>query len=98
MTAQTVGKNPSGRRQERTKMRARLKLTHPDVGELSVFTDNLSDGGLFILQGDHTLPGVGEVVQLQVQDVPVEAPILTAKVVRQVEEGIGVMFIDTNES
>lgn len=97
MITQASVKDPSGRRHERTKMRARIKLMHPSTGDLSVFTKDLSDGGLFIFSEDHALPNTGEVIQLQVQDVPVEAPILNAKVVRRTEKGIGVMFLDFNE-
>jgi hypothetical protein len=75
-------------------MRARLKVIHPNVGSLIVFIADISDGGLFILHGGHTLPDVGEHINVQIQDVPVEAPMLTAKIVRKTNEGIGVMFVD----
>ena len=94
MNAQALVKDPNGRRQERTKIRARLKLTHPMTGEVSVFTDNLSDGGLFVLGGNRTLPAVGEIVQLQLQGLPVEAPVIKARIVRKNENGIGVMFLE----
>lgn len=98
MAAQNLAKNPSGRRHERTKLRARLKLTHASLGSVVVYSADLSDGGLFALQAEHALPDVGEIVQLQVQDVPVEAPILHAKVVRKNEDGIGVMFLEPEAS
>lgn len=91
-------KNPSGRQHERTKMRARLKMIHPVVGGLLVYTRDLSDGGLFILSGQHSLPEVGEIIKVQIQDVPVEAPILTAKIVRKTEDGIGVMFLQEDQA
>jgi len=97
MDAQVRPKNPSGRRHERTKMRAKIKLIHPAVGEVLVFCADLSDGGLFILQGEYVLPDIGAIVQLQVQDVPVEAPILTAKIVRRTNDGVGVMFLDADD-
>ncbi len=94
MNSQALVKDPSGRQQERTKIRARLKLMHPDTGEVSVFTDNLPDGGLFVLGGSRPLPAVGEIVWLQLQGLPVEAPVVKARIVRQNEMGIGVMFLD----
>ena len=86
--------NPNGRQHERTKMRARIKLMRPSGGNMVVYCADLSDGGIFVLQGDDVLPDVGAVVQLQVQDLPVAAPILTAIVVRKTSDGIGLMFID----
>ena len=97
MEARVQSKNPNGRRYERTKMRARIKLMHSSLGEVLVYCADLSDGGLFLLQGDKALPETGETVQLQVQDVPVEAPILTAKIVRRNNEGVGVMFLEADE-
>lgn len=96
MSAEALLKNPNGRQHERTKLKARLKLIHHTMGEATVFTADLSDGGLFILRGDGELPDVGEIIQLQVQDVPVEAPVLRAKIVRKNTDGVGVMFVDRN--
>lgn len=79
-------------------MRARLKMIHPVVGGLLVYMSDISDGGLFILDGGNELPDPGEIIKIQIQDVPVEAPVLTAKVVRKTNEGIGVMFLDEDNS
>lgn len=89
--------NPSGRQHERIKMRARLKMVHPAVGDLLVYTSDLSDGGLFIEYAGNPLPEVGELVRIQLQDVPVEAPVLTAKIVRKTEDGVGVMFVGEDQ-
>jgi len=94
LTKNPSGNNPSGRRHERTKMRARLKMIHPQVGDLIVFIADISDGGLFILHGGHTLPDIGELIKVQIQGLPVEAPVLTAKIMRKTDEGIGVMFLN----
>lgn len=81
------------RRHMRTKLRARIKLRHPSVGEVVVHTGDISDGGVFIHAGDAELPPVGSEVKVQVQDLPVDAPELDARIVRMEHDGIGLEFI-----
>ena len=94
MTAQNGLKvDASGRQHVRTNMRVHIKLLHESVGEISVHTDNMSDSGIFIIQADGMeLPGIGEMVTIQVQDMPVEAPQIEAEVVRVTKDGIGLRF------
>jgi hypothetical protein len=61
-------------------------------GETLVYTQDLSDGGLFVLSEGKTLPKVGEIVQVQVQGALIDAPVLEAEVMRVTNEGIGLMF------
>ncbi len=68
-------------------------MIHPSVGEVLVYSDDLSGGGVFVLADGMQLPGIGEMVQIQVQDLPVEAPLLKAQVMRAENEGIGLMFV-----
>ncbi len=86
--------NQSGRKHLRTKIRAQLKIAHPAFGEAIVSIENLSDGGIFIPACDQAFPEVGEILNVQVQDLPVDAPVLKAKIVRSNKEGIGLMFVE----
>lgn len=82
------------RKYVRSKLKADIKLTHPDTGELSLHTADISDGGAFVLAEGNTLPGVGQHVSVQVQGIgDGEAPVVTMKVVRSDTTGIGLAFI-----
>jgi hypothetical protein len=80
------------RRHLRTKLRARIKLKHAN-GEVIVETGDISDGGVFIEANGVELPPVGTEVKVQVQDLPVEAPELSARIVRMEANGVGLEFI-----
>lgn len=81
------------RRHIRTNLRTRIKLIHPSCGELIVHTGDLSDGGVYIHADGQQLPEMGERVQVQVQDLPIEAPLIEAKIVRADAEGVGLEFV-----
>lgn len=89
---------PNQRQHPRTPMRCRIKISHPDVGELYGFTRDLSDGGVFVENADLTCLPPGTQVKGQVQDMPIEAPILAMLVQRAIPgEGIGLAFIDEED-
>lgn len=77
-----------------------VKLTDTSGSEIILKSQDISDSGLF-LRGEHSaLPEVGEVVVIQLAslvagDAPRE---ITAKVVRQNNEGIGLEFLLDNEN
>lgn len=79
----------------RTMMKARIRINHPDLGEVFGHTRDLSDGGVFV---DNPLLAnlePGTEVSGQVQDMPFEAPVLRMVVQRVVSgEGAGLAFID----
>ena len=77
----------------RTNLRARIKIRHPSVGELIVHTGDISDGGVFIFSEGQALPPPGAAVKVQVQDLPIDAPELDARIVRMDPEGVGLEFI-----
>ncbi len=83
----------NGRRHVRTTLRSRIKLIHPLVGEIILHTNDLSDSGVFVVAEGQELPRLGETVHIQVQDLPVEAPIIEAKIVRRTDIGAGLEFI-----
>ena len=71
-------------------------MTHPDVGNLSLQTGDISDGGAYVYTGEHPIPAVGEIVSVQVQGMGQgEAPEVKMKVVRSDKHGIGLAFVDS---
>ncbi|MFO7705272.1 MAG: PilZ domain-containing protein [Halopseudomonas sp.] len=84
------------RQHPRTPMRCRIKISHPAVGDLYGFTRDLSDGGVFVENPDLVALPAGTEVRGQVQDMPIEAPILAMVVQRAIAgEGIGLAFLDS---
>lgn len=89
--------NSSGRNRRqhvRTKLRTQIKLTHPELEESIWSTGDISDGGVYLLAEGKQTPALGDVVKIQVQNLPVEAPVVEARVVRVDSEGIGLEFVD----
>lgn len=83
------------RQYPRTTMRCRIKISHPDIGEVFGQTRDLSDGGVFVENPDLAKLPTGTRVKGQVQDMPIEAPILDMVVQRTiVGEGAGLAFAD----
>lgn len=86
------------RRTIRTKLKAKVKVSHPQVGALDLHTEDISDGGAYILTDGGKLPEIDEVVEVQVQGMGgEEAPILNMRIVRIDKTGIGLEFIQNNE-
>jgi c-di-GMP-binding flagellar brake protein YcgR len=82
----------------RTKLRAEVKVTHPNVGEVSLHTGDISDGGAYIYSEGNLLPEIGELVRVQVQGMGGgEAPVLKMRIVRLDKEGIGLQFVPQGE-
>lgn len=75
-------------------MHARVLVMHPTVGERIFPTRDVSDGGLYVVVEDGFFPPLGTVVEVQVQGLPVPAPILKMQVVRKGRDGFGLQFID----
>ncbi len=93
MTIKKTEENGNSRKHVRSPLRAKVKITSSLSGETLVYTQDLSDGGLFVLSEGNILPKVGELVQVQVQGALADAPVLEAEVVRVNNEGIGLMFM-----
>ena len=76
-------------------MKCRIKISHPAFGSLTAQTKDLSDGGVFIEHPDLAALAVGDEVTGQVQDMPIEAPVLRMVIQRVVAgEGVGLAFLD----
>ena len=87
------------RKSVRTKLRARVRLAHPDLGQIDLHTGDISDTGAYILAEGQPVPQIGEVVEVQVQGMgDGEAPVVSMRVVRIDKEGIGLVFLADDES
>lgn len=77
----------------RTAMSAKVKVVHEQCGEFVFSTRDISDGGVFIVVDTEPFtPGIGDRVTVQVQGLPVPAPILEMIVVRKTNDGYGLQF------
>lgn len=86
------------RRTVRTKLRAEVKVTHPEVGELKLHTGDISDGGAYIFTEGNDIPQIGEIVNVQVQGIGGgDAPVVKMKIVRLDKTGMGLEFIRDEE-
>lgn len=86
------------RRDVRTKFRAEVKVSHPEVGELATHTGDISETGAFILSEGHTMPEINEIVAVQVQGMgDGEAPVVKMRVVRHDKNGIGLEYVDSED-
>lgn len=82
----------------RTPMKCRIRISHPDIGDVYGQTRDLSDGGVFVENPDLAGLAAGTVVEGQVQDMPIEAPILKMIIQRCIAgEGAGLAFLDEEE-
>ncbi|MEX2475140.1 PilZ domain-containing protein [Marinobacter sp.] len=83
------------RTHNRTAMSAKVRVSHPTQGEFVFVTRDISDGGIFIVvESDPFEPAIGDEVEVQVQGLPVSAPVLSMEVVRQTVDGFGLQFAD----
>lgn len=77
----------------RMRFGSRVQVFHPVHGKDVFNTADVSDGGLYLLNGpfDFTM---GDVITLQVMDLPESGPMVTVKVVRRDAGGVGLQFVD----
>ncbi|MES2819305.1 MAG: PilZ domain-containing protein [Pseudomonadota bacterium] len=87
------------REHPRTPMKCRIKIGHESFGELIAMTRDLSNGGVYVshpqlaAESLCALP-VGTLITGQVQDLPIEAPVLKMEIMRVDAEGVGLRFIE----
>ena len=82
------------RKYERLPLSAKVKITHPAIGSVMVWTKDLSDGGVYLITNDIKLPPIGSVVEGQVQGSMESAPVIKMKIVRVECDGVGLQFCD----
>ncbi|MBE0485072.1 PilZ domain-containing protein [Marinobacter sp.] len=77
----------------RTALTAKVKVVHERIGEFVFSTRDISDGGVFIVINDEAFtPELGDNVTVQVQGLPMPAPVLDMIVVRKTVDGFGLQF------
>lgn len=82
----------------RTAMSAKVKVVHERCGEFVFATRDISDGGVFIVLNDEPFtPELGDKVAVQVQGLPIPAPVLDMVVVRKTIDGFGLQFDQNDE-
>ena len=86
------------RRYPRTRLRAEVKLNHPEVGALSSHTRDISEGGAFVVTENIATPRIGDIIEVQVQGLPGEpAPVVPMRVVRIDRDGVGLEFVRADD-
>lgn len=79
----------------RTAMNAKVKVTHESLGEFVFSTRDISDGGVsVVVDAEPFEPEIGDNVQVQVQGLPIPAPVLDMVIVRRTVDGFGLQFAD----
>jgi hypothetical protein len=74
-------------------MSAKVKVSHEQLGEFVFSTRDISDGGVFVVVDNEPFaPELGDKVEVQVQGLPVPAPLLNMVVVRITNDGYGLQF------
>jgi len=77
-------------------MVTRVRVIHPSFGEIMTRTVDISDGGASLSLDEWAPPGIGEKVKVQVQDLPMEAPIVEMRIVHIGPESVGLEFTELN--
>jgi hypothetical protein len=85
------------RRHERYPLTVEVELTDSSLGKIVVTSRDVSDSGVFLRIPVGSRPAVGTVVRLRVHGAVggEDPPLVTARVVREVAEGIGLEFLDS---
>ena len=81
------------RQYQRTSFASRVRIEHELHGDAFFSTVDMSDGGVYVESGAFRL-AIGDLVTLQVQGLPGEAPRVRMRVVRCDECGYGLQFAD----
>lgn len=76
----------------RIKLPAKVKLMHPDIGELILKTRDVSDGGVYVECDDPEILPIGSEASMQVINDDIEMPVVVVKIVRKDSEGLGLEF------
>lgn len=77
----------------RTALNAAVMVRHSLIGERTFKTRDISDGGVYVIVEEGDFPPIGSVVEVQVQGLPIPAPILSMEVVRKGADGFGLQFV-----
>lgn len=93
MTDPEDSENDDKRLSTRTPFNAKVKISHPVAGEFFYHTRDISDTGIFVVVNlENDFPGLGSMVKVQMQGLPIPAPVLDMVVVRRGMDGYGLHF------
>lgn len=72
-----------------------VELSHPSFGQIELKIKDLSDGGLFVLAGGHTVPPIGTVVKAKIKrhTGTINKEPVDMQVVHHDNGGVGLMFL-----
>lgn len=76
----------------RAPINAIVSIRHEDIGEQTFTARDISDGGIFVVDEGRSFPKLGSIVTVQMQGLPIVAPILKMAVVRRGKDGYGLRF------
>lgn len=79
------------RQSQRSRFASRVKVDHVRHGSAVFTTGDVSDGGIYLERGAFELD-VGDIVDVQILGLPVEAPVVRMLVVRRDATGYGLRF------
>ena len=86
---------PEQRRYMRDTSQAMVEISHPSFGMINLKARDLSDGGVFVILGNHIAPPVGTVVKARIKrhtGIINQEPI-DMQVVHHQGSGMGLMFV-----
>lgn len=83
------------RRYMRDTSQALVEISHPSFGILELKARDLSDGGLFVMLGNHIAPPVGTVVKARIKRYTgiINRDSIDMQVVHHQSGGMGLMFV-----
>ena len=93
MTTMASASQQDRRIHPRTSLNARVRVAHEMIGEDLYYTRDISDGGIYVVVDGGEFPPLGSVVEVQVQGLPIPAPVLRMQVVREGVDGFGLQFV-----
>ena len=77
----------------RMRFGSRVQVTHPAYGSAVFRAGDVSDGGLYLLNGSFELD-IGDEITMQILDLPEEGPVVRVLVVRADPGGVGLQFAE----
>jgi hypothetical protein len=88
--------NEDRRKHERQLVRLQAEITEPRIGKVTVFTQDISEGGAFVVLPAERCPPVGSAVNIRLpgERWGCETATFTARVVRVSPNGMGLQFFD----
>ena len=78
---------------KRKLLNSKVKLSHPQSGDVEGLTRDISNGGVFVIVPPGFQPSIGEECQLRLVESGNPELVFSMKVIRHDKAGIGLMFL-----